>query len=764
MRKPTATYRIQFNDSFNFAHAKQIVDYLSQLGISDIYASPIFKARSGSQHGYDVVDQTQINPELGGRSGFDRLSDRLQEKDIGWLQDIVPNHMAFSAQNEYLMDVFAYGPRSEYANLFDIEWNHASADMHNKVLAPVLGSAYGECLERGEIQLEYTEKGLFVGYYSFKAPIFIGSYPDVLGHNLADLKQHGQQDSYEKLSSLLSKVSDEISGLESTALREWADEVKRSLWSLYNFDETVKAHIDKTISLFNGVSNDADSYDLLDELLLAQHYRLCYWKVSSEELNYRRFFTVNELISVRVEQPVVFEETHALIKSLIEAGRFSGLRIDHIDGLYDPMTYLSRLREKLSGEEAGGVYTIVEKILESGEKLPTNWPLQGTSGYEFLVCVNQLFCASEHEVAFTDIYHDFVEAELDYEALVLEKKQLLAETNFVGDIDNLARALKKIAVRHRYSRDLTLPRLRKALQAVMVCFPIYCTYIDSKGVSERDAAYVREAVGEARSHISGFDAEFDFIERVFLLQYGDKADAEAQAQWLHFVMKVQQYTGPLMAKGLEDTLFYIYNRFIGLNEVGSSPHQFGISASDFHAYHQYKQQHWPHMLNTTSTHDTKRSEDVRARLNVISELPDAWREQVQTWRQLNAEHVTYDEGQRRLDPNDEYFLYQTLVGAYPFDESVNKQALPDFKERVKAYVVKAVREAKVNSDWSDVDDAYEGAYVGLVDKLLTPSSENVFLETLKAFCQQVMPYGIYNSLAQLLIKLTVPGAADIYQG
>lgn len=751
MYVPTATYRLQFTDSFGFSQAQQIVDYLSQLGISHIYASPIFKARSGSQHGYDVVDQNQINPELGGPGGFESLVGDLQAKKMGWLQDIVPNHMAYDSQNPYLMDVLEYGPQSEYADYFDIDWNHVSSDIYNKVLAPVLGSPYGECLEGGEIQLSYGESGLQISYYSFKAPIRIESYPDVFGET--------QSDDNSQLSQLLSKIAKLDSKLSGQALKAAAEDIKRSLWKLYETDETVKAAVDKAVSHFNGEPGKAASFDLLDKLILQQYYRPCHWKVSSEELNYRRFFTVNELISVKVEQPSVFKQTHALIKALVEEKKFNGLRIDHIDGLYDPHAYLNLLKEQM-----GDVYIIVEKILEADEKLPTNWPIQGTSGYEFLTCVNQLFCASKNEAQFTALYHDFIGSEPDYTELVLEKKQLLAETNFIGDIDNLSRDLKAIAVQYRHSRDLTLPRLRQALQAVMVCFPIYCTYIDQQGASERDSRYVKEAIAKARSRTTDLDLALDFIEQVLLLQYGEVAGEAVgevkRSQWLHFVMKVQQFTGPLMAKGLEDTLFYIYNRFIGLNEVGGSPDEFGISVADFHDYHQYKQQHWPHMLNTTSTHDTKRSEDVRARLNVISELPEQWKEQVTTWRQFNADKVRYDNGQESLDPNDEYFLYQTLVGAYPF----NEEELPQFKERVKAYVVKAVREAKVNSDWSKTDEAYESAYTHLVETLLTETEDNTFLTQLRAFYHQIMPYGIYNSLSQLLIKLTVPGAADMYQG
>ncbi len=757
MRIPVATYRLQFTPDFGFSQAKEIVDYLDLLGISDIYASPIFKARTGSQHGYDVVDQNQLNPELGGMEEFDILVDTLHERGMGWLQDIVPNHMAYDRQNHYLMDVLEYGPDSEYIDYFDIEWEHSYEDIQGKVLAPMLGDFYDRCLERGEIQLSYGEDGLRVNYYGLSFPIRADSYDTFLSNELSWLRRQmgPQEPDYIKLIGIINTVKETLPAMTGRARKDQCAFVKHVLWELYNSNKEVKTFIDQNVEVFNGQVGRAKSFDLLDSLLVKQYYRLSFWKVGAEELNYRRFFTVNELICLKVDNPKVFDKTHALTRDLVKAGKINGLRIDHIDGLYDPLTYLERLQEKMNG-----VYTVIEKILEPSEKLPTHWPVQGTSGYEFLTYANRLFCCQKNRSDFTRFYQDFTGMRNSYHSLVLDKKKLIADTNLVGDIDNLARFLKKVASQYRYGRDLTANGLKAAIQEVLVCFPIYCTYINQQGSTERDIQYIQTAIKQARRRIPQLRNELELIEKFLLLQYEESLPSEERSQWLHFVMRLQQFTGPLMAKGLEDTLFYVYNRFIGLNEVGGSPENFGIALADFHRYNQYQQEHWPQALNATSTHDTKRSEDVRSRLSVLSELPSEWEEQVTLWSQLNADKKQTDGEHAVPDSNDEYFLYQTLVGAYPFDDT----ELPEFKERVKDYVVKAVREAKVHTNWLRPDEDYEAGYVNFVETLLTPSDDNAFLSKLQHFQAKTAAYGIFNSLSQLLIKMTVPGIPDFYQG
>ncbi|MGB3786587.1 MAG: malto-oligosyltrehalose synthase [Phormidesmis sp.] len=757
MRIPVATYRLQFTPSFGFSQAKEIVDYLDRLGISDIYASPIFEARTGSQHGYDVVDPTRLNPELGGMEDFDILIDTLHERGMSWMQDIVPNHMAYDRQNHYLMDVLEYGPDSQYIDYFDIEWEHSYDDIQGKVLAPMLGDFYDRALERGEIQLSYGEDGLRINYYALSFPIRVDSYDTFLSNELSWLRRQmgPQEPDYIKLIGILNIVKETLPAMAGQAKQDQCLFVKHVLWELYSSNKEIKTFIDQNIEVFNGQVGRPKSFDLLDQLLLSQYYRLSFWKVGAEELNYRRFFTVNELICLKVDNPKVFDQTHTLIRDLVKAGKFNGLRVDHIDGLYDPLAYLERLEEKMDG-----VYTVIEKILEPGEKLPTHWPVQGTSGYEFLTYANRLFCCQKNRSNFTQLYQQFTGIRNGYHSLVLEKKKLIADTNLVGDIDNLARFLKKVASQYRYGRDLTANGLKTAIQEVLVCFPIYCTYINQQRITERDVQYIQTAIKRARKRIPQLSNELELIEKFLLLEHEDSLPSEERAQWLHFVMRLQQFTGPLMAKGLEDTLFYVYNRFIGLNEVGGSPENFGIALADFHRYNTYQQEHWPHTLNATSTHDTKRSEDVRSRLSVLSELPEEWEEQVKLWSQLNADKKQSSSDQAVPDSNDEYFLYQTLIGAYPFDEA----ELPEFRERVKAYVVKAVREAKVYTNWLRPDEEYEEGYVNFVDTLLTPDKDNTFLAKLQHFQAKVAAYGIYNSLSQLLIKLTVPGIPDFYQG
>lgn len=757
MRIPVATYRLQFNPDFGFSQAKKIVDYLDQLGIADIYASPIFKARSGSQHGYDVVDQNQINPELGGQGEFDILVEELQERGMGWLQDIVPNHMAYDGENQYLMDVLEHGPESQYIDYFDIEWEHSYDDIQGKVLAPMLGDFYHRCLERGEIQLSYEQDGLKINYYGLHFPIRVESYARFLTHELSWLRrQMGRQHpDYIKLIGVLNTVKNTFPTLEGQQRRDQARFVKNLLWELYESNSEIKALIDQNIEAFNGQPGKPQSFDLLDRLLLEQYYRLSFWKVGAEELNYRRFFTVNELICVKVDNPKVFDQTHALIEDLVRAKQINGLRVDHVDGLYDPLGYLQRLDEKTSG-----VYTVIEKILEPDERLPEHWPIQGTSGYEFLNYVNGVFYQQQNQKHFTRFYKQFSGLRDGYDRLFLEKKQLIADTNLVGDIDNLARFLKRVASQYRYGRDLTANGLKTAIQEVLVSFPIYCTYINQRGSSKNDLKYIQMAIAQARKRIPQLLNELELIEKFLLLEYEDSLPAEERSQWLHFVMRLQQFTGPLMAKGVEDTLFYVYNRFIGLNEVGGAPDNFGVSLKDFHDYNSYQQEHWPNTLNATSTHDTKRSEDVRSRLSVMSELPEDWENEVKAWSELNADKKQLIHDQLAPEPNDEYFLYQTLVGTYPFEE----KDLPKFKERVKEYVVKAVREAKVHTAWLRPDAEYEEAYVHFVDTLLTPGKDNVFLEKLQHFQKRIAEYGMYNSLSQLLIKLTAPGVPDFYQG
>ncbi|MFH7244376.1 MAG: malto-oligosyltrehalose synthase [Spirulina sp.] len=761
MRIPLATYRLQFNPAFSFQTAQRILPYLQELGVSDIYASPIFKARQGSTHGYDIVDPAQLNPELGTEEDFMALTADLSQREMGWLQDIVPNHMAYDSENPFLVDILEHGPHSEYSDFFDVEWDHPYDDFRGKLLTPLLGDFYGRCLERGELSLDYDEDGLTVNYYSLWVPLRIESYARFITHDMDRLARTlgRSHPDFVKLLGILymaKNISTETTGRER---KDQALFIKELLWELYNGSEEVRSFIQQNLEIFNGeIGGQGDRYDLLDSLLSDQFFRLSFWKVGAEELNYRRFFTVNELICLRIEDLKVFQKTHSLIGQLVKAGHIHGLRVDHLDGLYNPEQYLRRLRTRC-GED---LYVVVEKILEREEALPEDWPIQGTTGYDFLNQVNGLFCQRSNERTFNAIYRRMVDHTPNYAEWVVDRKHLIAATNLVGDVDNLGHLLKSIAGKYRYGRDFTLSGLRKAILEMLVQFPVYCTYINEDGVSDRDRVYIQWAISQSHKRIPQLKNELDFIEKVLTLNYEDVLNEEDQAQWLHFTMRFQQFSGPLMAKGLEDTLFYVYNRLISLNEVGGDPGTFGVTLKEFHAFNQRQLAQWPHTLNTTSTHDTKRSEDVRSRLNVLSEIPEEWDQQVRRWQTINDPFKLVTKKRTIPDPNNEYFLYQTLVGAFPFGD--DPQEYKSFVERIKAYVVKAVREAKVYTAWLRPDTEYEEGFVAFVDRILKDSDDNEFLAEFRPFQKKIAEYGIYNSLSQTLIKLTAPGVPDLYQG
>jgi (1->4)-alpha-D-glucan 1-alpha-D-glucosylmutase len=747
MRIPQATYRIQFHSGFTFSQAKNIIDYLSNLGISDIYASPVFKASQGSTHGYDVVDPTQINPELGTPGDFAELLAATQKHHMGWLQDIVPNHMAYDSQNLWLMDVLEKANKSKFFEFFDINWHHYDLELKGRVLAPLLGDNYGKCLERGEIKLDYDDNGLSVNYYESRLPIKLASYLTFLTHNLDKLTEQEDRDSG------VGKLLEIIDSLENTEPEQGDRQIqfiKDRLWQIYNEYPAIAKFIQDNLREFNGEVGRSESFDLLDKLLSEQFYRLSFWKVATEEINYRRFFTVNELISIKVEELNVFQKTHELIGQLVKENKITGVRIDHIDGLYDPSKYITRLRQEL-----GDVYITVEKILELTERLPQNWQIQGSSGYEFLNYVNNIFCCQENEDLFAQIYNNFTNLQLNYESLVYEKKSLILETNLGGDLDNLVQILKTLAAKTREAKDFTIYGLKRTLFAILALFPVYRTYVDSNEITEVDRKYAEEATEKALTYFPLLKEENHFLRQLLLLEYPPNLTEEQQEGWLHFVKRSQQLTGPLMAKGVEDTLLYIYNRLLSLNEVGGNPSIFGIDLDLFHQFNQNKIQTFPHGMNATATHDTKRGEDMRARLNVLSEIPKQWEERVNEWRQINQVHKQ----EEIPDANDEYFFYQTILGAFPFLES----ELSDFSTRIKDYILKAIREAKVNTDWLRPNERYEREFLSFIDRVLE-SNKSAFYDSFQPFQKHIAEYGIYNSLSQVLIKNTAPGVPDLYQG
>ncbi len=753
---PASTYRIQFNPGFGFKDAERTVDYLSDLGISDIYASPIFHARKGSTHGYDIVDPLSLNPDLGKEDDFNNLIGAVKSKGMGWLQDIVPNHMAIDSANKMLMDIFETGENSEYYHFFEIDWDHPYENMKGKMLVPMLGKLYAECLQDGEIKLKYDRDGLSVNYYELRLPLRIGSYPRLFKHNISALENNLGKDNseYIKFLGTLHLMQTISSKDEKDSYCHQVMHVKRILWALYNENKTIREFVDANLAFFNSETDEMGGIEALDELITEQLFRLSFWKVATEEINYRRFFTVNDLICVNIRSKKVMEHTHQLIFKMLEQEKFSGLRVDHIDGLFDPETYLKRLRER-----TGDAFIVVEKILEEDENLPADWPVQGTTGYEFLNHLNWLFCNEENRDRFSKLYYKYARLSQGYDEILHEKKKLIIEKHMAGNIDNLAQYIKHISGHDRYGQDITLYGLKRALEEVIALFPVYRTYINDESVRETDKKIIKETIDSAQERNPDLTYELKFIEKFLLLDYEDSAPEDEKKRWMHVIMNFQQYTGPVMAKGFEDTILYIYNRLTSLNEVGSNPHRFGISIDHFHELNKMRNEKFPYSLNTTATHDTKRGEDTRARINVLSEIPTEWEQNLKNWIKINRSRKKKVRQQYAPDYNDEYFLYQTLVGTYTGLEDIEV-----YKERIKEYVIKAVREAKVHTAWIKPDSEYEEAFLGFIDKIFDRVKNNHFWEEFVPFQRKIAHFGIFNSLSQILLKITSPGVPDFYQG
>jgi (1->4)-alpha-D-glucan 1-alpha-D-glucosylmutase len=756
MNRPTATYRIQFNPAFGFKDTQPVISYLADLGISDLYASPIFKAVKGSTHGYDVVDPNQLNPELGGLSDLEGLAAEVKAHNMGWIQDIVPNHMAIDSENRLLMDILENGSSSRYYHFFDVDWDYPAASLNQRILAPFLGRFYGECLEAGEIALQYGPDGFKVAYYNLTFPLRIESYLNLF-NNLSKLKKKLGEDNpdFIKLLGILT-VLKTLSSIDDPEDRNnQINFIQHTMWEAYNSNAAIKAFADKNLRTFNGEKGKPESFNFLDDLLSQQVFRLSFWKVAADEINYRRFFCVNGLISLRVEDEHVFNYTHGLIFDLIGKGMVTGIRIDHVDGLYDPASYLQKMREK-----APANYIIVEKILNLQEALPPAWPVQGTTGYDFANYVNELFCQKENKRAFTRIYASITGLKNSYEDIVRYNKNLIIQEDMASDVHNLAQLLKKISSRDRHGSDITLTTLERALTEVLAVFPVYRTYISQVVVSDDDRQYILAAVDRAKANFPALLHGFTFVRRFLLLDFPDYVSEEEKRDWLHFAMRFQQLTGPIMAKGVEDTTLYVYNRLLSLNEVGGRPGHFGCTLAEFHHFNTKKRDLWPDSLNATSTHDTKRGEDARARINVLSEMPDEWRKNLRAWIKINRGKKKRLGDLAVPDRNDEYFFYQTLIGAWPFADA----EYPEFVARIKEYIVKAVREAKFHTAWLKPDTEYEDAYVSFAEKILARSDANAFLKEFIPFCQRISHYGILNSLSQTLLKITSPGVPDFYQG
>ena len=748
---PGATYRIQFNQGFRFVDGRDLVPYLNDLGITDLYSSPYFKARRGSSHGYDIANPTRINSELGTDEDFDEMADKLRNYGMGLLLDTVPNHMAASYENPWWTDVLENGPASAFASYFDIDWHPVAAKaaflQDNRVLLPILGDLYGNVLANSELTLKIEDTGIHVRYYETRLPLDPKSYASILKRCCEEFPEMAElREALERLPG-----RDEVDPERILERRREKERIKASLWHVYQSNPEVKRAIDDSLFFLSG------SVDDLDRLLTEQAYRLAYWKIGYEEINYRRFFDINELVGLRVEDPEVFENRNRKTVDLARNGKITGLRIDHIDGLWDPACFLSRMERAVPG-----TYMVVEKILGRGEQLPLGWPVSGTTGYDFLNVLNGIFVHPEGLERLQEIYARLTGDVLPFAELCYRSNKLVMERLFTGDVNALSHRLGALAARHRQARDVPYEELREGLMEVSACLPVYRTYIHHFEIDERDRLYIERTVALARSRTPReriSDAAYDFIRSVLLLDppyylAGSKHD------WLDFVMRWQQFTGPLMAKGLEDTATYRHNSLLSLNEVGGDPlrEQPPCNLDEFHHFNQRRLAEWPDTLNATATHDTKRGEDVRARLNVLSEMPDEWERRIERWMGWNASHKLACGGVLAPSAGEEFLIYQTLLGIWPSTQEDDA----DLRGRVNEFLVKALREAKQNSSWIAPHEEYERAVTGFVDSILAP--DGPFLDDFREFLAILARYGAQNSLNQVLLKIAAPGVPDFYQG
>lgn len=727
MQIPSSTYRVQLNKDFTFEKLSTIIDYLHRLGISTIYAAPILKSTKGSAHGYDVVDAHQLDPEIGTIEELRSIARLLRERNMIWLQDIVPNHMAFDTSNHRLMDVLERGPHSPFYNYFDINWNHPDSKLNGKVMVPFLGSELDVSIRDKHLQLSFANNGFEVNYYDTRYPLSLPAY-EYLFFQLNTPETKRLRDSWK---SIFREKEGKVD------INSWKKSKTTWVESLTLADqETIREIIDEVNT----------NPQLIEAVLNEQFYVLSYWKDTEKLINYRRFFTVNQLICIRMEDDDVFDEYHSFLKILYDEGLIQGFRIDHIDGLQDPGRYISKLRE-LFGQEC---YIIAEKILEEKESMPADWQLNGTSGYEFLAHVNQLFTDRQGARQLLDFYKSTVPGLPTYSRLVAENKKMMLENYMAGEWDNLVQQLVESDLDGSYKRD----RLKIALGALMVALPVYRIYPEELPLKGEALTVMIEGFEKARQSEPECLAELDHLFNMLITTKPDYPIENV----LRFLRRLMQFTGPLTAKGVEDTTFYVYNPLISHDEVGDSPSRLGISINTFHRRMQNRAQSSPLSLNATATHDTKRGEDARIRLNRLTENADEWIERVQRWFEMNR-RFSKGEGEKRIPHvNDEYFLYQSIVGGFPEDLVASEEWIG----RLKEYFVKVLREAKARSSWEAPDEEYENGCAAFIDLIL--HDEEKYLPDAIAFMEGVTDKAMRYSLAQTLVKITAPGIPDIYQG
>ena len=773
---PRATYRLQLNRAFTLRDATALVPYFAELGVSHLYCSPYMRARPGSSHGYDVVDHNSINPEIGTREDLEAFVAALRAHRMGHVLDWVPNHVGImGADNAWWMDVLENGPASIYAQFFDIAWENVDPALSGKLLVPVLGDHYGSTLERGELVLKFeADTGSFaIFYHEHRFPVDPREYPRILERASRERALEGlgeeERADYSSLIGAFGHLPDRRE-LAAAALEERNRDKevhKRRLVRLCGRTALLPEAIEAAVKALNGVAGEPSSFDALHELIEAQAYRLAYWRVASDEINYRRFFDINDLAALRMENEAVFDATHRLVLELIAERKVDGLRIDHPDGLYDPAQYFTRLQSRV-GEVAGGrtadelpLYLVVEKITAPFEPLRDDWRVHGATGYRFANVVSGVMVDSSARARIDRIYRSFTGAGADWGSIAHASKRLVVDTSLAAELNVLANELRGIARSNRGTRDFTQRSLRQALAEVIACFPVYRTYI-ADSVSAEDRRYIDWGIAHARRRESGIDAAvFDFV-RAILFGEGAGALPAVAAAARRFAMKFQQVTAPVTAKGVEDTALYRFDRLVSLNEVGGEPDHFGTSVREFHTDARYRARHWPHELLASSTHDTKRSEDVRSRIHVLSEMPREWRRALTRWSRINRPRRRIVDEQPAPAPRDEYLLYQTLLGTFPLAGA--SAAAPEYVDRIVGYMVKAVREAKVNSSWANVNGAYEEAVQQFTRDILEPRPGNLFLPDLESLAARTARFGLLSALSQTLLKLTAPGVPDIYQG
>jgi (1->4)-alpha-D-glucan 1-alpha-D-glucosylmutase len=779
---------LQFSNLFTFGDATGLIPYLSKLGVSHVYASPYFKARPGSAHGYDIVDHNALNPEIGDMASFDAFCNTLSGHGMGQIVDFVPNHMGVGqADNAWWLDVLENGTESPYAECFDIDWLPPKAALCGKVLVPFLGDHYGNVLEAGELKLAFdAQEGTFSAwYYEHRFPITPGEYTPLLSGALARLRNEPEagDELLVDLELLVAGFRDlrkpARSSRHRSTRRAKATRLKHQLADLAKSSPAALGSIEATLSHFNGTAGEASSFESLHQLLQKQPYRLAFWRVAAEEINYRRFFQINDLAGIRVEIPAVFDAVHQFVLELARTDRIQGLRIDHIDGLFDPKNYLTRLQTKIrerSGQvsdeasEQSPFYVVVEKILAHHEWLREDWPIAGTTGYDFLNRLNCLFIDPNGEASLDRTYERFVGQVPEFAELAYSTKKQAMDLELASELRVLANEFNRLSETSWLTRDHTLVGVRQALREVVACFPVYRTYVDRKGANVDDRRDIDWAFSQARRRSQRVDKTvFDFLYGVLTADFASGRDSPyKRSEVQRLAQKFQQYTGPVMAKGVEDTAFYRYNRLVSLNEVGGEPDRFAVTVSAFHRLNQDQAHRWPQAMLCTSTHDTKRGEDVRVRINVLSEIPQLWGQRVRRWGTLNRRRKTIANGAMAPDLNDEYLFYQTLVGAWPlefFDAAeLDPQMVEAFCGRMITYMEKAVRETKVHSSWINANEEYEEALKTFITRVLDVTKPNPFLADFQLFHRDIAELGMLNGLAQSVLKLTLPGVPDFYQG